>query len=176
MVAVRFAEALSDQEAFALEARLIAEQPAGQLWNLRPGGKGFTSEIGRKARARAVYTPAAIAARSAAIRETMQRRIAERPEEVERLRQIQKAAWADPVKRAQRCASFVRHRRTPDTIKGAIIAALTSGPKTLDVLEREARATRRRLVQTIHKLKATGEIVKVGGKYDGVFQLSGIAA
>lgn len=43
-----FQDGLTDEGAFALERKLIAECPKGQLWNVAPGGEGFSSQFAKK--------------------------------------------------------------------------------------------------------------------------------
>jgi hypothetical protein len=45
VIEVQFiAEGLTDEEAFNRETQEIASAPPGQLWNMAPGGKGFSTE------------------------------------------------------------------------------------------------------------------------------------
>jgi hypothetical protein len=97
------ASGLSDADAFQLERRLIAGYPTGQLWNVAPGGEGYTPES-----ARAAWTPE----RRERQREIARRRWAD-PEQRKRHSDTIKAQWEDPAYRQHHIAKQIERWAEP---------------------------------------------------------------
>ena len=178
---------LSDEEAFDIEAFLIAQFPDGHLWNLAPGGAGVTSDLARARWQDPVYRakfepfladPAWRKARAAATKAALRARFAEDPSEAQRMGRQTKAAWARPGAKAARSAKMSADRRLPSGPTARVLAAIGERGATLDQICEKMPDLDRRLhvVKTLNKLATRREIEKVGGKYDGIWRKTNIVS
>lgn len=94
---------LDDAVAYEREAREIAEAPAGQLWNIHPGGSGVDGKW-----VKAMWQDTRHRAK---IMKTRQETMYGNPEWRERQRENANAQWADPDKRARH---YAQHRKLWD--------------------------------------------------------------